>query len=88
MGQAKDYNAISKRLKDRFVLGGHKAVAVSKVIKDMKVYLYSEFDRRVTGNMGFEKLDDVQSYLNKAIENNIDIKVTAVPGGRFVRLKS
>ena len=41
-----------------------------------------------TGNMGFEKLDDIQSYLNKSIENNSSIKITAVPGGRFVRLKS
>jgi hypothetical protein len=38
--------------------------------------------------MGFEKLDDVQSYLDKAIEENGEIKITAVPGGRFVRLRS
>jgi len=88
MGQAKDYGAISKRLKDRFVLGGHKAVAVSKVIRDIKVCLYSEFDRRATEKMGFFKLDDIQQYLNKAIEDNHNIKITAVPGGRFVRLKS
>ncbi|MCJ7471821.1 MAG: hypothetical protein MUP02_03310, partial [Actinobacteria bacterium] len=87
-GQAKDYGAISKRLKDRFVLGGHKAVAVSRVIKDMKVYLYSEFDRPATQKMGFEKLDDVQQYLNKAVKEDINVKITAVPGGRFVRLKS
>ena len=88
MGQAKDYGAISKRLKDRFVLGGHKAVAVSRVIKDMKVYLYSEFDRPATEKMGFLKLDNIQSYLNKAIEDNSNVMITAVPGGRFVRLKS
>ncbi|MCJ7472134.1 MAG: hypothetical protein MUP02_04910, partial [Actinobacteria bacterium] len=87
-GQAKDYGAISKRLKDRFVLGGHKAVAVSRVIKDMKVYLYSEFDRPATEKMGFLKLDNIQSYLNKAIEDNSNVKITAVPGGRFVRLIS
>lgn len=88
MGQAKDYGAISKRLKDGFVLGGHKAVAVSRVIKDMKVYLYSEFDRPATEKMGFLKLDNIQSYLNKAIEDNSNVMITAVPGGRFVRLKS
>ena len=88
MGQAKDYEAISKRLKERFVLGGHKAVAVSKVISEKKVYLCSEFDRLATEDMGFLKLVDVQQYLNKAIEDNSNIGITAVPGGRFVTLKS
>ncbi|MCK5566456.1 MAG: nickel-dependent lactate racemase, partial [Actinomycetia bacterium] len=88
MGYAKDYGAISKRLKDKFVLGGHKAVAVSRVIKDMKVYLYSEFDRSDTEKMGFFKLDDIQSYLNKAVKEDSNVKITTVPGGRFVRLKS
>jgi len=88
MGQAKDYGAISKRLEDKFVLGGHKAVAVSRVIRDMKVYLYSEFDRTATKKMGFEKLNDIQLYLNKAIERDKEIKISVIPGGRFVRLKS
>ena len=88
MDQAKDYNGISKRLRSRFVLGGHKAVAVSRVISEKKVYLYSEFDWTTTGKMGFLKLDNTQSYLNKAIEDNSNVMITAVPGGRFVRLKS
>ncbi|MES0340977.1 MAG: nickel-dependent lactate racemase, partial [Candidatus Humimicrobiaceae bacterium] len=75
MGQAKDYGAISKRLKKRFVLGGHKAVAVSRVIKDIKVYLHSEFDKLAIGDMGFFKLNDIQSYLNEAIKDNSNIKV-------------
>ena len=88
MGQARDYNAISKRLKNRFVLGGHKAVAVSRVISEKKVYLYSEFDRTATEKMGFLKLDDIQSYLNKAVKDNSNIKITAVPSGRFVKLRN
>ena len=88
MGQAKDYGAISKRLKDRFVLGGHKAVAVSKVISEKKVYLYSEFDRPSTEKMGFEKLNDIQLYLKKAIEKDKEIKISVIPGGRFVKLRS
>lgn len=88
MGQAKDYDTVSSRLKKSFVLGGHKAVAVSRVIKDKKVFLYSEFDRGATEKMGFYKLDDVQSHLNKAIKDDDNIKITLVPGGRFVKLKN
>jgi len=88
MSQAKDYGAISKRLKDRFVLGGHKAVAISRVISEKKVYLYSEFDRDATEKMGFEKLNNIQLYLNKAIEEDKGIKISIIPGGRFVKLKS
>jgi len=88
MNQAKDYGAISSRLKSNFVLGGHKAVAVARVISSKKVYLYSEFDDRATEKMGFEKLDDIQSYLNSEIMENSRIKITVIPGGRFVKLKT
>jgi len=87
MQQARDYSAISSRLKRDFVLGGHKAVAVSRVISSKKVFLYSEFDRLTTEKMGFEKIDDIQPYLNKRIDENDEIKITVIPGGRFVRLK-
>jgi nickel-dependent lactate racemase len=87
MGQAKDCEAISTRLRSNFVLGGHKAVAVARVISSKKVYLYSEFNRAATNKMGFEKIDDMQSYLNKRIEEDNKIKITAIPGGRFVRVK-
>ena len=88
MGLLKDYDAIENKLKSCFVLGGHKAVAVSKVISGKKVYLYSEFGKDATQDMGFLKLDGIQQYLDKAIEENEDIKITVVPNGRFVKLKS
>ena len=87
MGQAKDYETISLRLKSNFVLGGHKAVAVARVISSKKVYLHSEFDDTSTEKMGFEKLDDIQPYLNKAIKEDREIKITVVAGGRFVKLR-
>lgn len=88
MSQAKDYGAISSRLKSNFVLGGHKAVAVAKIISSKKVYLYSEFNDVATEKMGFEKLDDIQSYLNNRIMKDGQIKITVIPGGRFVKLKT
>ena len=87
MGQAKDYRAISERLSSNFVLGGHKAVAVSRVISNKKVFLHSEFDDAATDKMGFEKLDNIQSYLNSRINQDGQIKITVIPGGRFVSVK-
>jgi lactate racemase len=87
MDQAKDCGAISKRLKNNFVLGGHKAVAVARVISSKKVYLCSEFDDRATEKMGFEKIENIQSYIESEIDRNKDIKITIIPTGRYVRLK-
>lgn len=78
---------ISSMIKDNFVLGGHKAVAVSKVISDRKVLLYSEFDKLQTADMGFGKLDDIQGYLDKRIKDDSSIKITVVPSGRFARVQ-
>lgn len=86
MDQVKDYEAIRTRLQSNFVLGGHKAVAVARVISSKKVYLHSEFNDMTTEKMGFEKLDDIQSYLNNKIMKNGQIKITVIPGGRFVKV--
>jgi nickel-dependent lactate racemase len=88
MQDASDYDLISSRLKENFVLGGHKAVAVARVISEKEVLLYSEFDRRSTEKMGLKKIEDMQQYLDKRIREDRDIKITLVPGGRFARVKS
>jgi nickel-dependent lactate racemase len=88
MQDSTDYNLISKKLKENFVLGGHKAVAVARVISEKKVFLYSEFDKTSTEKMGFKKLDDIQEYLDTSIKENNGIKVTVIPCGRFARVKN
>jgi len=87
MQDAPDYDLISKRLKEDFVLGGHKAVAVARVISEKKVFLYSEFDRGSTEKMGFEKLEDIQSYIDDRLEEDKELKITVIPCGRFARVK-
>ena len=87
MDDATDYQLISKRLRENFVLGGHKAVAVARVVSERKVFLYSQFDRSATEKMGFEKLDDIQAYLDSSIRANKDINITVIPCGRFARVK-
>lgn len=87
MQEAGNYDSISSRLKENFVLGGHKAVAVSRVISDKKVYLFSEFTRSSTENMGLKKLEDIQSYLDKRIEENTETRITLIPCGRLARVR-
>ncbi len=72
MGQAKDYRAISTRLKDNFVLGRYKAVAVARVISSKKVYLHSDFDDAATEKMGFEKIKNIQNYIETEIDRDKD----------------
>lgn len=69
------------------MLGGHKAVAISRLLTKIDVLLYSDFNRDETEKMGFKKIEDIQEYLDSRISQNDKIKITIVPTGRFVRLK-
>jgi len=82
-----DYNYLSKKIEKKFVLGGHKAVAISKILTKNEVLLYSDFSREETEKIGFKKIKDIQKYLNDRISQNSEIKVTIVPTGRFIRSK-
>lgn len=87
MADCGDYECLSKKLREKFVLGGHKAVAISKLLKKTDVLLYSEFDPNETEKMGFKKIKNIQQYLDNKIAEDDRIKITVVPTGRFVRLK-
>lgn len=82
-----DYNYLSKKIEKKFVLGGHKAVAISKILTKNEVLLYSDFSREETEKLGFKKIKDIQKYLNDMISQNSEIKITIVPTGRFIRSK-
>jgi len=88
MNDAKDFNKLYKKIKEKFVLGGHKAVAISKVLIKTNVYLYSDFDKADTENMGFFKLDDIQEFVNSILMKNNNAKIAVVPNGRFIKFKS
>ncbi|NQT66566.1 MAG: nickel-dependent lactate racemase [Actinobacteria bacterium] len=87
MANCRDYKSISEKLKKKFVLGGHKAVAVARLLTRAEVLLYSNFNRNETEKMGFKKIEDIQGYLDSRIFQNTKIRITIVPTGRFVRLK-
>ena len=87
MADCMDYERISEKLRNKFVLGGHKAVAVARLLTRTGVFLYSGFSGNETEKMGFKKIVDIQGYLDSRISQNKNIKITIVPTGRFVRLK-
>ncbi len=87
MANCRNYELLSKCLKNNFVLGGHKAVAISKILSKTQVFLYSEFNLNETGKMGFKKIDNIQKYLDDRISQNSNVMITVVPTGRYVRLK-
>lgn len=88
MKDAANYSLLRGKIRQKFVLGGHKAVAISKILSKTNVLLYSDFDRDTTENMGFRKLDNIQKYLDRQISKKDNIKITIVPTGRFVRLRN
>ena len=83
-----DYDHLIKKLKKKFVLGGHKAAAISKILTEKEILLYSDFSREETEKMGFGKIEDIQKYLSNRILQNKEIKIAVVPEGRFVRLRN
>jgi len=86
MEGCRDYNSMIKKLKNKFVLGGHKAVAISRILTGADVLLYSEFARKETEKMGFIKIENIQRYIDNRILNDGRIKITLVTTGRFIRL--
>lgn len=85
MKDANNYEKLYKRIKEKFVLGGHKAVAVSKLMTKAKVSILSDFSTQVTSKIGFKNIDNLQKYLNNRIAKEPDLKITIVPNGRFIK---
>jgi nickel-dependent lactate racemase len=88
MYKAKDYLYLKKKIKEKFVLGAHKAVAISKIISQFEVILFSDFDRNTTEAIGFKKVEDLQGFINKRIKLNKGTKIIAVPTGRLVKFNN
>jgi len=87
MQKASQYYLLYKRINEKFVLGGHKAVAISKLMTNAKLFAYSQFDKKTLNNINFEKVDDLQDFINKKIKKDKNIKITVVTNGRYVKYK-
>lgn len=87
MQDCADYDLLSKKIKEKFILGGHKAVAISKILSKNQIYLYSEFNKNCTNSIDFKKIDNLHDFIIQKINKNKDIKITVVPNGRLVKFK-
>jgi nickel-dependent lactate racemase len=85
MQGTRDFEGLYEKIRKDFVLGGHKAVAVSKLLTRVNVILFSKFDSSATYEMGFEKTDDVQGFIDEKLKQNKDLSVAVVPNGRFIK---
>jgi lactate racemase len=85
MQETKDFEGLFKKIRQKFVLGGHKAVVVSKLLTKARVLLYSNFDSTTTSDMGFEKTDDIGALVNAKLTENKNLRIAVVPNGRFIK---
>jgi len=71
-----------ERIKEKFVIGGHKAFAISKVVKDKEVILISDLSKELTEKMFIKKMDSVQDAVDYVEEKyNGDYSSIILPQG-------
>jgi Uncharacterized conserved protein len=56
-----------ERLRNTFVLGGHKAAAIARVLKKAKVYFISGMDKEKCESIYFMKKDNLQQAVDDAV---------------------
>ncbi|MDD2573317.1 MAG: nickel-dependent lactate racemase [Bacillota bacterium] len=76
---------LEDRLKMEFVLGGHKAAAIARVVKKAEVFMISAMDKRDIEAVFFTKKESVQKALDDAISIvGKHAKVLVIPQGGSV----
>lgn len=69
-------------IKKNFQLGGHKAAAIAMVLENCRIFLVSEMEPDFVKSIFMEPFPDIQSAINKAIEElGEDSKVLLMPYG-------
>ncbi len=85
MQDVKDFEGLFKKIRQKFVLGGHKAVAVAKLLTRARAIMYSSFNKELTEKIGFKKINDIQEFINEELKENSNLKIAVVPNGRFIK---
>jgi len=83
MQEVNDYEKLSKKIKQDFVLGGHKAVAMSRLLTKSEVFIYSDF--KDFEKIGLKRINNIQDFIDGLIRKEKSIKIAVVPNGRFVK---
>jgi lactate racemase len=70
------------RIRERFVLGGHKAAAIGMILKNARIFTVSDMDKRLTEKIFMEPYDDMDSALNSALSiMGHDAGIIVMPDG-------
>ncbi|WFA10118.1 nickel-dependent lactate racemase [Tissierella sp. Yu-01] len=82
MNEAKESKDLIQRIKENFVLGGHKAAAIALVLEKAKIFLVSELEPDFVKTLFMEPFDNVQNALDQAlVEKGNDAKIILMPVG-------
>ena len=75
-------DAIKAQLEKNFVIGAHKAFAITRLMKKAKFILVSALDKKIAKDLLFEAVDTVDEAIKLAEKNvGTDYKVVLMPQG-------
>ncbi len=77
-------DALENALKKDFVLGGHKAYAIAKLLQRGKVHLLSDLDPKIAGMLGFNPIASLEEGLNIVYENRKELFTYVLSQGSLV----
>ena len=76
---------IIKRLKNKFVLGGHKAYSIAKLTKEVEVILISSLPQDKIRKLFFIPMENISQALNYVKDKyGEDLQVYILPSGNTV----
>lgn len=78
------FQEMEQALRENFVLGGHKAYTVSRLVKQARVYIMSELDSHPLVKLGFIPVQSVAEALDKVFEALNRPKTVIIPQGSLV----
>jgi lactate racemase len=77
-------NKLEKALKKDFVLGGHKAYAIAKLLQRGKVHLLSDLEPEKARMLGFNPLESLEEGLELVYRDNKELFTYIIPQGSLV----
>ncbi|MFC0211883.1 nickel-dependent lactate racemase [Paenibacillus chartarius] len=76
-----DRDVMAAKLKERFVLGAHKTLHIQELLRDYRVYLYSDMPAASVELTGFIPVTDLDRQLEHLFVQNPSAKIGVMPYG-------
>lgn len=82
MLESSSYEEIIEKIEKDFVLGGHKAAAISLVLRKAQIYLVSDMDEEIVKQIYMKPFKNIQDAYDEALEiKGNDAQVLVMPFG-------